>query len=754
MSRSRIPEFYKFSVPNRLRVLYEREVISESEYHMLMDGKHLLDATKADRLVENVIGAFSLPMGLGLNFEINGRDYLVPMVVEEPSIIAAVSSIAKLVRSAGGFESVAEEPMLIGQIQVLDAAHPFKLQQQLLQRKEEILNLANSLHPKMVARGGGAKDVEVKIHSSSAEHGDMLVVHLIVDTRDAMGANLVNTMCEGVAPLIEKITNGKVFLRILSNLTDRAMVRAKATIPVKLLANGAFTGEQVRDGVILATEFAAIDPYRAATHNKGIMNGIDAVAIATGNDWRAIEAAAHAYAARGEHYTSLTKWYKNDAGDLVGELDMPLKVGIVGGQVESNQAVIIAHRLLGIESAAELAEVMCAVGLAQNFAALRALSTEGIQRGHMTLHARSVAIAAGVEENRFEEVVEQLIESGDIKVWKAREIMDKIGGGAAETKAPDPVLFENQESANVGYGKIILLGEHSVVYGRHAIAAPIPLSIRTEVTRQDKGFDLYIPRWGVESALHEPTQADNSLHQSLRLITERLGVSDQPMRVEVFPHVTRAVGLGASAALAVSVIRGVASTFGIKLSEREICDLAYDCEKIAHGTPSGIDNTLATYGTPIVFRKGDTPQAKPMIREIHAPEPIPVVIGLSGARTLTAKTVGNVRTAWQKNPDCYEAIFSQIDDLALRGIEALQKGDVDELGMLMNLDHGLLNALQVSSWEIEELVQIARENGAVGAKLTGGGGGAMIAIAEESKTDGIAIAMRRAGYDTFITEIR
>jgi len=754
MSRSRIPEFYKFSVPNRLRVLYEREVISESEYHMLMDGKHLLDAAKADRLVENVIGAFSLPMGLGLNFQINNRDYLVPMVVEEPSIIAAVSSTAKLVRAAGGFEAIADEPMLIGQIQVVNAPHPAKLQQQLLQRKEEIINLANSLHPKMVARGGGAKDVEVKIHSSSAEHGDMLVVHLIVDTRDAMGANLVNTMCEGVAPLIETITNGKVFLRILSNLTDRAMVRAKATIPVSLLASGDYTGEQVRDGIILATEFAAIDPYRAATHNKGIMNGIDAVAIATGNDWRAIEAAAHAYAARGEHYTSLTKWYKNDAGDLVGELDMPLKVGTVGGQVESNQAVIIAHRLLGIESAKELAEVMCSVGLAQNFAAIKALSTEGIQRGHMTLHARSVATAAGVEESRFEEVVEQLIKSGDIKVWKAREIMDKLLG-PAEPKAPDPILYAGQEDANVGYGKIILLGEHSVVYGRHAIAAPIPLSIRTEVIPQKSGFDLYIPRWGVETALQAPSKDDNSLHASLHLITQRLGVHDQPMRVEVFPHVPRAVGLGASAALAVSVIRGVADAFNIELSEREICDLAYDCEKIAHGTPSGIDNTLATYGTPIVFRKGTTADTKPMITEIHAPAPIPVVIGLSGVRTLTAKTVGNVRAAWQKNPACYEAIFSQIDDLALRGIEALKKGDVEELGMLMNLDHGLLNALQVSSWEIEELVQIARENGALGAKLTGGGGGgAMIAICDESKTQGIAVAMRRAGYDTFITEIR
>ena len=760
MSRSRIPEFYKFSVANRLQVLFERGVISEAEYHMLMDGKHLLDAAKADRLVENVIGAFSLPMGLGLNFEVNGKDYLVPMVVEEPSIIAAVSSAAKLVRSAGGFESVAEDPMLIGQIQVVDVAHPAKLQQAVLQRKEEILNLANSLHPKMVARGGGAKDVEVKIHNASGGQGDMLVVHLIVDTRDAMGANLVNTMCEGVAPLIEKITNGKVFLRILSNLTDRSMVRARATIPVELLASGDFSGEQVRDGVILATEFAAADPYRAATHNKGIMNGIDAVAIATGNDWRAIEAAAHAYAARSGHYTSLTKWYKNDAGDLVGELDMPLKVGTVGGQVESNQAVIIAHRLLGIESAPELAQVMCAVGLAQNFAALRALSTEGIQRGHMTLHARSVAIAAGVDEHRFEAVVERLIECGDIKVWKARESVEELG--EAETEAGDATgtatetIRREEHDAGAGFAKIILLGEHSVVYGRHAIAAPIPLSIRAEVKPQDSGpTELLSPRWGVELTLHEPTHADNSLHKSLDLITRRLGVQGRSMQVEVFPHVPRAVGLGASAALAVAVIRAIARAYNLTLDNERINDIAYECEQIAHGTPSGIDNTLATYGRPILFRKGEPSRPQPLIREIHAPEPIPVVIGLSGVRTLTAETVGRVRAAWQANPERYEAIFSQIDDLALAGAEALARGDIEELGELMNIDHGLLNALGVSCWEIEELVQIAREKGALGAKLTGGGGGgAMIAVAEEDKTQDIALAMRAAGYDTFITEIR
>jgi len=764
MSHSRIPAFYKFSVGDRLRVLLERGVITEAEYEMLVDGSHMLDAGKADRLVENVIGAFGLPMGLGLNFQINERDYLVPMVVEEPSIIAAVSSAAKLVRNAGGFTSHADRPMLIGQIQVVNVTHAAHAKQALLQRKEEILNLANSLHPNMVARGGGARDIEVLTHGSTANHGEMLVVHLLVDTRDAMGANLVNTMCEGAAPLVEKISGGEVFLRILSNLADRAMVHARAVIPAEQLQAGDFSGEQVRDGIILANEFAEKDPYRATTHNKGIMNGIDAVAIATGNDWRAIEAAAHTHAARSGRYMSLTHWYANEDGDLVGELDLPLKVGTVGGQVESNQAVRIAHRVLGIESAAELAQVMAAVGLAQNLAAIKALSTHGIQRGHMTLHARSVAMAADASETLFEDVVDRLIAGGDIKVWKAREIIAEL---EAETQRPDPAETNaptqgtirhadagNPTVSDIGYGKIILLGEHSVVYGRHAIAAPIPLTIRAEVKAQPDDIDLVIPRWGVEMRLSEPEGSLSSLHQSISLIAQRLGVADRGMRVEVYPRIPRANGLGASAALAVAVIRAIARCFSISLSEREISALAFDCEKIAHGTPSGIDNTLATFGRPILFRK-DHPQARPEIRDLATPNPFPVIIGLSGVATLTAKTVGNVRHAWEKNPKRYESIFSQIDQLALAGAEALKKGDVAELGDLMNIDHGLLNALQVSSWEIEELVEIARSNGAHGAKLTGGGGGgAMIAVAEPERTQPIAAAMRAAGYNTFITEIR
>ena len=758
MSQSRIPSFYKFSVANRLRVLLERNVIDQAEYDMLIDGTHMLDADQADRLIENVISVFGLPMGLGLNFQVNDRDYLVPMVVEEPSIIAAVSSAAKLVRSTGGFTSTAERPLLIGQIQVVNVPHAAHARQALLQHSEEILNLANSLHPNMVARGGGAREIEVHTHGATAGHGDMLVVHLLVDTRDAMGANLVNTMCEGAAPLVEKISGGRVFLRILSNLADRALVRSKAVIPVAELAAGDYSGAEVRDGIILANEFAERDPYRATTHNKGIMNGIDAVAIATGNDWRAIEAAAHAYAARTGRYSSLTRWYANEAGDLVGELEIPLKVGTVGGQVESNQAVRIAHRVLGVESAPELAEVMGAVGLAQNFAAIRALSTHGIQRGHMTLHARSVAMAAGASESVFDDVVDRLIAAGDIKVWKAREIIADLED-SQRTRAPgrndrQEVVEHADAAGDIGYGKIILLGEHSVVYGRHAIAAPIPLHIRAEVKAQRDHTDLMIPRWGVEMRLSEPERSVSSLHASITLIAERLGLADRGMRIDVFPHIPRANGLGASAALAVAVIRAMARCFEVEISEREISNLAFDCEKIAHGTPSGIDNTLATFGRPILFRK-ENALARAEIRDLTTPAPIPVVIGLSGVATLTMQTVGSVRAAWEKNPARYESIFSQIDALALAGAQALKQGDIAELGELMNIDHGLLNALQVSSREIEELVEIARRNGALGAKLTGGGGGgAMIAIAEPERTQTIASAMRSAGYNTFITEIR
>lgn len=749
--KSRIPKFYKYSVENRLDILREKEILSQEDYITLREQMHLLTQDDADKMIENVIGVFGLPMGLGLNFLINDKPYIVPMVVEEPSILAAVSSAAKVVRNAGGFKVDSDDPILIGQIQLVDVRHPMKVRHSILQEKQEILNLANSLHPNMVKRGGGAIDLEVMIHQQDRHPGSMVVVHLLVDTRDAMGANLVNSMCEGVAPLIEKMSGSKVYLRILSNLTDRAMVRAKCVIPTKYLAFNDSSGKEVRDGIIRAAEFAAIDPYRASTHNKGIMNGIDPLAIATGNDWRAIEAAAHAFAARSGRYTSLTNWFKNEKGDLVGTIDIPLKVGTVGGSLKSNKAVGIAHRLIGTESATELAEVMGAVGLAQNFSALRSLGTEGIQRGHMTLHARSVASTAGAPADLFEEVLERLVESGEIKVWKAKEIIEELQNKKKMGAVSAPVKAEDDEMS-FGYGKIILTGEHSVVHGTHAVAAPITLKMKAKVWDHDKGVRLLIPRWGVEQTIEFGADHKYSIYSSLEMILDHLDLRDKGMNIEVFPEVPRAMGMGGSAALAVAIIRALNKHFELGLGDDDVRRLSFESEDIVHGGASGIDNTVSTYGNLITFQKGTPPEMK----TITLKESIPIVIGLSGVESMTSKMVNQVREQAEKYPKWYKQIFAQMDELALSSKEAIEARDLDELGMIMNMNHGFLNILGVSCPEVEELVEIARQNGALGAKLTGGGGGgAMIALCDNEKTQkSIQKQMHKAGYDALATEIK
>ncbi|NOY22247.1 MAG: hydroxymethylglutaryl-CoA reductase, degradative [Acidobacteria bacterium] len=739
----RLPKFYNLSVPDRLLLLKDKGILSDADYQLMLSEKQRLTAAEVDRMVENVIGAFTLPIGLGLNFLVNGKEYTIPMVVEEPSIVAAVSSAAKTVSRAGGFRVRSDEPMLTGQIQLVDLPHPERARQAILQNKPEILEQANSLHPRMVERGGGAKDLEVVIHAGSSRRGDMLVVNLLVDTRDAMGANMVNSMCEGVAPLIEKISGGMVFLRILSNLTDRAMVRAEAVIPVHLLKNKRNSCERVRDGIILANEFAETDPYRAATHNKGIMNGIDAVAIATGNDWRAIEAAAaHAYAGRGSSYTSLTRWTQNDEGDLVGSLAIPLKVGTVGGNLRSNKAVQVLQRILNVKSARELAEVMGAVGLAQNFSALRALSTEGIQRGHMSLHARSVAVSAGATPDIFEIVVERLVESAEIKEWKAKEIIRNL-----EAQGPNGAgLADAGEKMATGFGKVILLGEHAVVYGSHAIAAPLRRGIRARVLEGGTGIRVLIPRWGIEATLFDGIANSHSMYNALEQVIDGLELSKQSFAIEVFPDLPRSMGLGGSAALAVAVVRALSGHFRLGLDDSVVNDWAFHSEKVVHGTPSGIDNTVSTFGKFILYRKPD-------IRPLHVTTPIPIVVGLTGKSGHTIRMVTAVRKARQKAPEIYDSIFKQINELTLASLPAIETGDMETLGRLMNVAHGLLNSIGVSCWELEELIQIARKNGSPGAKLTGsGGGGAMIALAPEHP-EKLAAAMKEAGYQSFITEI-
>ena len=721
------------SVAERVRAVRDRGLLSATDFNLLSSGQATLDLQAADKMIENVIGVLGMPVGLGMNFLINGKDYVVPMAVEEASIVAALSAAAKLARESGGFLASSTRPVLIGQIQVLDVPNLPGARAAVLLHKQEILDLANSFHPRMVARGGGAVDVEVYSYPLRATPGEMLVVHLLVDTCDAMGANLVNGMCEGVAALIEQLTDGSVFLRILSNLADRALARAEVTLPVALLAGKGYAGERVRDGVIVAADFAHADPYRAATHNKGIMNGVDAVALATGNDWRAIEAGAHAYAARHGRYSSLTEWWKDEAGNLRGSIEMPMKVGIVGGPLESNPGVAMNLRLLGVKSARELAEVMAAVGLAQNFAALRALATEGIQTGHMTLHARSVVKAAGAPAELFNEVLERVLQSGEIKVWKAQQVLEEVRHSAPA--GPKPAGNQTaperlpEAGVGVGYGKIILLGEHSVVHGRHAIGCPVPLTIRALVEDGDHGVELLIPRWGVEYQLAKPPEQRRSFEQAAGAILDRLGLANRTMRIEVFPDVPRGMGLGGSAALAVAIVRALDLHFRLGLSDADVNDLAYLSEQNAHGQPSGIDNTLATYGKPLVYRRG-TP---PLVELLNIPEPLSIVVGMTQSEGLTARTVSNVAEARVRNPRLYEKIFDDIDSLVLQAVSAIQDNDVTTLGDLMNINQGLLNALQVSTPELERLIDAARDAGAAGAKLTGGGGGgAMIAVCADA----------------------
>jgi len=414
---SRISGFYKLSPRERIQIVKDFAGLTDEEVDLLQSTGSL-KLELADRMIENVVGAFPVPLGIAVNFLINGKDYLIPMAIEEPSVVAGISYGAKMARAKGGFFTSSTEPIMIGQIQAVDVPDPYGARMAVLAAKEEILKKANEQDPMLVSVGGGAKDLNAKVIQAST--GPMLITELFVDCRDAMGANAVNTMAEAVAPLIERITHGKVHLRIVSNLATKRLARAWTVIAKKEVG-----GEEVVDGIVEAYAFAAADPYRAATHNKGILNGIIAVVLATCNDHRAVEAGAHAYAARSGHYSPLTIWEKNKDGDLVGSIELPMAVGIIGGATRVHPAAKIALKILGAKTARELGEVMAAVGLAQNLAALRALVHEGIQRGHMSLHARNVAIMAGATGDLIDLLVERMVEERKIRLDRAKELIEK-----------------------------------------------------------------------------------------------------------------------------------------------------------------------------------------------------------------------------------------------------------------------------------------------------------------------------------------
>jgi len=418
---SRISGFHKMGLEERLKIVQGFSDLKGEDLKTLTK-EGALNFETANRMIENVIGTIQLPIGIAMNFLINGKEYLIPMAIEEPSVVAAASNAARFARSGGGFFVTNTGPVMIAQIQLVHIPNAHATRMLLFEKKEEILEIANAQDPMLVSVGGGAKDIEIRVLDTPL--GEMVIIHLIVDTRDAMGANAVNTMAEALAPFIEEWTGGRVYLRILSNLADKRLVRARTKVTKEALG-----GEDAVDGIVYAQAFAEADPYRAATHNKGIMNGVIAVVIATGNDTRAIEAGAHTYAARSGQYSSLTTWEKDVEGNLVGTLELPMAVGLVGGATKVNPVSQVAVRILGVKSAVELGEIVGAVGLAQNLAALRVLVTEGVQRGHMSLHAKNIAVMAGAAGALIDEVAKKLVEEKKVRVDRAKEILKELKKG-------------------------------------------------------------------------------------------------------------------------------------------------------------------------------------------------------------------------------------------------------------------------------------------------------------------------------------
>lgn len=411
---SKIPGLYKLSPAERLKIVKDFAELSAEEAKLLGDPGGL-DIKTLDIMIENVIGMVGLPLGVATNFKINGKDYLIPMAIEESSVVAAASNAAKMARVKGGFQTESTDPVMIGQVQIIDVQNPNDAKEAILKSKDRLLDLAKEQDSVLVKFGGGPRDLTVKILDT--DQGPMLRVHIMVDVRDAMGANAVNTMTEAIAPVLEKLSGGTALLRIISNLAVHRLARAKA-----VFAKEALGGEEIVDNIIKTYAFAQSDIYRCATHNKGIMNGIIAVALATGQDHRAIEAGAHTYAAL-EQYKPLTKYTKSKEGDLVAEIELPMAVGTVGGATKVHPAFKACQKILGAKSAKEMGEVFAAVGLAQNFAALRALASEGIQKGHMSLHARNIAVMAGAEGEQIEKVAKMMIQEKNIRMNRAEEIL-------------------------------------------------------------------------------------------------------------------------------------------------------------------------------------------------------------------------------------------------------------------------------------------------------------------------------------------
>jgi hydroxymethylglutaryl-CoA reductase len=723
---SRLPGFYRLSVEQRLAFLARTFHFTNEQIAQLRDGS-ALRVEHAVNMVENTIGVFGLPLGIGLNFIVDEREHLVPMAIEEASIIAAASKGALIIRNGGGFTTSVDEPIMIGQVQVLDLPDIDKASECVRARKNEILDRVNEADPRMSLRGGGAFDIETRLVEGGSGVGRMLVVHILVNVCEAMGANAINSVCESAGPIIESITGGRVNLRILSNLADRRISRSEFALPIDLLGDNGISGEIVASRMVEASRLAENDPYRATTHNKGIFNGICAAAIAFGQDWRAIEAGGHAYAARDGQYRALAK-YSIEGSTLVGRIELPMQVGWIGGAVDTHPAVKTLRVISGVQNSRELAGLLASVGLAQNFAACLALCTEGIQKGHMALHARSVAVSAGVSVEDVESVASEMIRRGEVKVSVAEDILRgmRLRHIPARTDRELPV-------ESFAHGKVILFGEHSTVYNHPGIISTIDLGLTVKIKPDSDGPRFLNPHFKQAFPIPDTDDDVRLFSRAADTALEMYGLQKAPIAIAVESNLVPGMGLGSSAAFSVALCSALRQFSGAPSNgqwDAELFSEAQKLEAVFHGNPSGMDAATVLSGGVIWFRKGPPREILP----IRMPFPMSglVCIVEPGARTI--ELVERVRDFRRRDRETVDAIFTEIANVVVDAGIALGTGDEKAAGRLMVKNHELLARLGVSTPALDDAVNTLLDHGALGAKLTGaGGGGAVVALVEAER---------------------
>lgn len=745
---SRIPGFYRLPVERRLAYLARTFGLTDSQIGELREGR-ALRIEHAVNMVENAIGVHGVPLGLALNFLVDGEEYLVPMAIEEASIIAAASKAALMIRGGGGFSTEVDEPLMIGQVQVLDLEDPDSAARLVLDRKDEIIEQANLANPRMVQRGGGVRDLETRIVEGGEGVEQMLVIHLLIDVREAMGANMINYACEAAGPVVEKITGGRVNLRILSNLSDRRLARAYFSLPFEQLETAQMDGETVAKRMVEAGVFAVQDPYRATTHNKGIFNGIGAAAVALGQDWRAIEAGGHAYAARDGQYRSLTRYWIEDEA-LHGSIELPMQVGSVGGALNSHPGVRVLREISGTQTARDIAGLFAAVGLAQNFAACLALSTVGIQKGHMALHARSVAISVGVPPEQVEEVAGEMIARGEVKVAVAEEIFRTMKQNQEREREKAGELM----SEALAPGKVILFGEHATVYNFPGITAAIDIGMTVQVKHDPDGPRLLSPNFKQVFSVPESDQDIRLFSKALDQALEMYDLQREPIAVQIESQLVPGMGLGSSAAFSTALItalRRYKDGVSTPSMAGDLFEHVQKLESIFHGTPSGMDAATVISDGVLWFRKGPPREIVP----IHLSEPMAGIVAIvePGARTIDM--VRRVQASRDLNRKRVDSLLAEIGEITSDAAIALGTGNGPEVGRLLFRNHQLLARLGISTPALDEAVEYLLDLGVLGAKLTGsGGGGAVIALVRPEEQSEMVRSLREVFAQVYPFTVR